>query len=448
MAILTLWLIFARLIDQGSRLSAVRLASTHTVCEILDIDETFTEDTLYHTLDWCYENQEKIENDLFKIRYKNTTPSLYLYDVTSSYFEGKKNQLADYGYNRDGKKSKKQIVIGLLTDNEGYPVGVKVFKGNTNDTATVYSQIKVLKERFKVDKIILVGDRGMLKKPQQDALNQEDFNFITAITKVQIETLLKEKVIQLELFDNNLCEIEDGNIRYILRRNPIRCQEIRLNRQEKINRVLSLIEKQNQYLKEHKRAKVEMSQKKINNYLNDRKLSDFCIVETTDRYLSMKIDEEKKNETEKLDGCYVLKTDVKKEEINAEEIHARYKDLSQVEHAFRTFKTGYLETRPIFVRKKGRTCGHVFIVMLSYLISQYLVRKWKSLNITVAEGILELSSLCTQILKVGNSETNVIPEPNDICKKLLDCLEIKLPSSIEKKDIKIDTRKKLQKRRK
>ena len=267
-AILSLWLIFARLIDQGSRLSAVRLAKTHAVCEILKINNDFNENTLYKALDWCSKNQFKLEQNLFNIRYKKSqSPTLYLYDVTSSYLEGNKNFFADYGYNRDGKKGKKQIVVGLLTDNEGYPISVRVFNGNTNDTKTVFEQINTLKKRFNVKNITLVGDRGMLKKPQQDALNANDFHFITAITKAQIKKLIKEDIIQIELFDTELCEIELDNIRYILRRNPIRDQEIKINRKNMINNTVSLISKKNAYLLEHSKAKVETQLRIINQYL-------------------------------------------------------------------------------------------------------------------------------------------------------------------------------------
>src|SRR4030043_1483336 len=126
---LALWQVMARVIDQGSRLSAVRLASQHAVCDLMGLD-TFNEDTLYDNLDWLYENQEKIEKRLFAIRNKDKViPTLYLYDVTSSYLEGQKNELGEYGYNRDGKRGKKQIVIGLLTDQDGDAVSVESSAG-------------------------------------------------------------------------------------------------------------------------------------------------------------------------------------------------------------------------------------------------------------------------------------------------------------------------------
>ena len=142
---LALWQVMARIIDQGSRLSAVRLAQSHGVCNFLNING-FNEDSLYSNLDWLCDNQEAIENKLFSLRYKSAeAPRLFLYDVTSSYLEGMENELSDWGYNRDGKKGKLQIVIGLLTDEDGVPISVEVFKGNTNDTKTFFNQIQKIR---------------------------------------------------------------------------------------------------------------------------------------------------------------------------------------------------------------------------------------------------------------------------------------------------------------
>jgi len=207
-----LWQIMARVIDQGSRLSAVRLAAQHGICDLINLD-SFNEDDLYKNLDWLSDNQEKIEGSLFKSRCL-AVPRLFLYDVTSSYLEGKENELSDWGYNRDGKKGKRQIVIGLLTDGEGLPVSVEVFKGNTNDTSTFLNQVRKLTLRFRVKEVTVVGDRGMIKSTQIEQLNAENFNYITAITKPQIETLLNNKVIQLELFNEKICEIEVGEVLY------------------------------------------------------------------------------------------------------------------------------------------------------------------------------------------------------------------------------------------
>ena len=205
---LCMWLIFARLVEQGSRLSSVRLAQRHDT-SILGL-ERFDEDDLYEALDWLSEQQEVVQQALFKQRYKDQTPSLFLYDLTSSYLEGMDNELARWGYNRDGKKGKVQIVFGMLTDGDGEPIAVEVFEGNTSDQATFVELVKNFGKRFGVQKVTLVGDRGMIKSAGIDELHKHELSFITAITKPQIRTLLKAGIIQLELFDKNVCEVCRG----------------------------------------------------------------------------------------------------------------------------------------------------------------------------------------------------------------------------------------------
>lgn len=320
---LALWQIMARIIGQGSRLSAVRLAKQHDVCGIIGLN-SFNEDDLYENLDWLNDNQEEIENKLFETRYAGKgVPSLYLYDVTSSYLEGTENELGDFGYNRDGKKGKRQIVIGLLTDDKGVPISVEVFRGNTQDPATFVSQIKKLAERFGVKEVTMVGDRGMIKSGQIDKLNEAQFYYITAITKVQIESLLTGGLIRLCLFDENLCEVELDGIRYIVRRNPLRQEDIRINREEKIEKAKKIVEKENKYLVEHEKAKADNACKRVDKWLKKLNISDFCFIEEQNRCLEIKIDEAAKEEAEKLDGCYCLKTNLGKDKAQKEEVHSR-----------------------------------------------------------------------------------------------------------------------------
>ena len=445
---LALWLVIARLIDQGSRLSAVRLASSHAACDILGIENSFNEDTLYEVLDWCEKNHDAIEDALYRRRYKKATARVYLYDVTSSYLEGRQNELGDYGYNRDGKKGKKQIVIGLLTDQEGFPLSVETFRGNTSDQTTVWSQISKLKERFGAEKITLVGDRGMLKTPQQAALNGEDFHFITAITKAQIKKLLKAGVFQIGLFDTELCEIEADDVRYILRRNPQRRDEIRDNRQDMIHKAQRLTLDRNKYLQEHTKAKPEVAKKKVKSYLTRRKLVTFCDVALAGRILSLEFDKEAQEEYEKLDGCYVIKTDLKSEEASAKEIHNRYKDLAFVEQAFRKMKTVLLEERPVYVRKASRTRGQMVVVELAYMISYYIKDYWKEINCKINEGIDELSSINANVIRIGTKEIAMVPKPRKRAAQLLNALQINLPQNLLHLGVKVATKKKLQERRK
>ena len=233
-----LWLVIARIIDQGSRLSAVRLARIHAGCEIIGI-EYINEDKLYDAMDWLYVNRETIKKKLFKkweeSKNKDRKKNVFLYDITSSYVEGDKNELAMFGYNRDKKKGKKQVVYGLLTDEDGEPLSIEVFPGNTKDNNTVSSQLEKIKKKFGCQYITFVGDKGMLKGAQIKEINEENFYYITSITKPQIEALLNQNVIQLGLFDEKLFELEkeiedkdkdkeSKRIRYICRRNPYRAE--------------------------------------------------------------------------------------------------------------------------------------------------------------------------------------------------------------------------------
>jgi hypothetical protein len=194
---LVLFLVLARIGHQGSRLSAVRWALDHAVQAALGLS-AFDEDDLYEALDWAASQQHAIEDRLYQdaVRRTGQTPALMLYDVTSSYLEGEQNELGAYGYNRDGKKGKKQIVIGLLTAKDGEPLSVEVFEGNTTDPQTVGSQVEKLTQRFHVKEVVLVGDRGMIKAQGKEFLNQAHLKYITALTDPQIRKLIKQDVLQ------------------------------------------------------------------------------------------------------------------------------------------------------------------------------------------------------------------------------------------------------------
>lgn len=446
---LGLWQIMARVIDQGSRLSAVRLAGCHAACDVLGL-EKFNEDDLYSNLDWLCENQALIENRLFKNIYHTDKPGLFLYDVTSSYFEGIHNELSAFGYNRDGKKGKRQIVIGLLCNEAGVPLSVEVFTGNTQDSTTFASQIQKAAERFGNGEVTFVGDRGMIKSQQIEQLGLAKFHYITAITKPQIETLLRNGIIQMELFDQYLAEVKTTEgIRYILRRNPARALEIQKSRQEKTAVLKKEIEKQNKYLKEHPRAASEVALRKINSRGKQLKISGWALASVSENEIKLTVDDNILSEETKLDGCYVLKTDLSDTSAAKEIIHNRYKDLALVESAFRTEKTMELELRPIHVRLAARTRGHAFVVMAAYRIIKELSARWQHLNVTAQEGIDELTSLCSTELSLdGVTQINNIPEPRESIKKLLDAANVRLPKCLPRSGVNVTTKKKLQLSRK
>ena len=443
---LALWQIYARIIAQGSRLSAVRLAAQHAACDILDL-ESFHEDNLYENLDWLAENQPELENKLFCQKPSEEGSQLFLYDVTSSYTEGDVNAYAEYGYNRDGKKGKKQIVIGLLTDAEGDPISVQVFKGNRSDSSTVADQVNKCCERFKVLHVTFVGDRGMIKGPQIKSF-PENFHYITSLTKPQIEKLIKDEKFKLNDFCNEIKEIVDKNTRYILRRNPVRQQEINDNREDKLNGIRKLIIKENEYLSNHPKASETTAANRVLGKIKKLKINKWISCKSKEREIRILIDEEALSKESQLDGCYVIKTDVPINILGStsSNIHDRYKDLSHVEWAFRTMKTSFLELRPYYVRKPDRTEGHVFVVMLAYKLIRYLSQVWRSLNVTVEEGIHDLSQVC--LMHLNDVEgTGFIPKTNKLTNDLLELLNVKLPQIMTTKGVIVATRKKLQSER-
>ena len=439
---LALWQVFARLIGQGSRLSAVRLAESHAVCEQMGLD-AFNEDHLYRNLSWLAKNQERMEKRLFAIRRENRMPKLFLYDVTSSYLEGTENELAAYGYNRDKKNGKMQIVIGLLTDEDGWPVSARVFEGNTKDNKTVADQVRLLASTLGVKDVIFVGDRGMVKSAEIDDITSQNFHYITAITKPQIEKLIKVGTFQLGMFDDDICEVIENGKRYVLRRNPIRAEEMERNRQSKLSKIEKRLDDKNEYLRNHKRAKVDVAKKELTVLINKFKFHDWVKVRSKKRVLRLDIDEIVREKKCKIDGCYAIKTDVTDASIEAEAIHARYKDLTKVERAFRTIKTDHLEVRPVFVRKDNKTRGHVFVVMLAYLLEKEIAYYWKDLEVTVCEGIDELGSIRATEIEIGKVKYQSVPEPSGLAKKLLESAEVKLPCVAPAKTVHVATRKKL-----
>lgn len=421
------------------------LAESHAACDVLGLG-SFNEDRLYANLAWLAERQEVIEERLFRERYGSVAPQLFLYDVTSSYLEGVQNILAAFGYNRDGKKGKMQLVIGLLTGPEGAPVAVRVFAGNTPDTRTAPEQVRILADSFGVKDITLVGDRGMLKQTQTDRLNRERFHYITAITKPQIEKLLREGVFQMGLFEEKLAEVTDDGVRYILRRNPERARELASSREARLTRVKALVNGKNLYLAGHPRAKVYIAQREVAKKVAQLKIDDWVRAEVRGTILELVLDDMALREAAKLDGCYVIKTDLPVETASARTVHDRYKDLAEVERAFRTFKKGHLEVEPTYVRTEPSTRGHVFVVMLAYLLERELDQYWRGLETTVAEGIDELASLRGVELAIGQVpmyRDQKVPEPTGLTRQLLDAANIRLPEVLPLRKVHVATRKKL-----
>jgi hypothetical protein len=441
---LALWQVIARVIDQGSRLSAVRLAMAHAACDVLGLD-TFDEDALYENLDWLAGVQAGVEDRLFAQRQKTKPASLFLYDVTSSYLEGTQNALAAFGYNRDGKKGKLQIVIGLLCDEDGHPVSIEVFPGNTQDPHTFAAQLNKVKARFGVTAITFVGDRGMIKGQQIEDLAKQGCHYITAITKPQIEKLLRTGTFQMDLFDQELAEVlADEGIRYVLRRNPVRAQEVRDHRQAKLATLQALVAKHNRYLTDHPRANPQGAWQKLVTRAKTLRIADWVELTVAERSIVLMVHEDAQTEAAKLDGCYVLKTDLTLTQAPKEMVHDRYKALASVEQAFRSCKTAHLEVRPIFLRLEARTRAHAFVVMLAYQIIQYLAACWSPFDLTVEEGLHALATLClVEVAPQHAPSYHCIPTPRNAIASLLHSADIKLPKAFSLSGTRVSTKKKL-----
>jgi transposase len=431
---LAIFQIIFRIIHQASRASSIRLANSYPVKEVLGLEDIKLAE-LYNNLEWLYENQERIEKLLFDFKYKDgeVPENIYLYDITSSYFEGTENELSAFGYNRDKKKGKKQIVIGALTDQNGYLISIKVFKGNTLDFKTVSEQLNDIENRFNGVSITFVGDRGMIKSAQIEDAYNHNFHYITGISKPQLEKLVRDGVIEKSLFNLTLSEVTTDNIRYVLKLNPVLKQSARKSRNERYEKLEKLLDTKNEYLIEHKRAKVDIAAKNVLKYAQKLKISTWIEIkeDSKNRKLILIKNEKILKEKEEFDGCYVLKTDLIDKTITKEIIHERYKSLQKVERVFRTIKTTHLDIRPIHLRKENRTRGHVFIAMISFIVVQELDKRWKKLEYTAKEGIAILDRFSfIDIYAKEKYLYSELPTPNKETKELLEKANISIPNRL------------------
>ena len=436
---LALFLVLARVAHQGSRLSAVRWARDHAVAEVLGLSG-FDEDDLYAALDDLCARQEKIETKLWRnyLARCGTPPALFLYDVTSSYLEGEKNALGQFGYNRDGKRGKLQIVIGLLADSAGEPLAVRVFAGNTSDPSTVATQIEILTQQFSIAEVIFVGDRGMVKKAGKQKLDQAGYRYITALTDPQIRLLLSKKTLQLELFAEEICEAEADGVRYILRKNPDEAKRIRHRLDDKLTKLRDKIARRNELVKQSARRKPEAGLLTLQAWVKRHKMAGLITLCLDGRRIVETIHARAELEGLELAGCYVIVTDVPKERLSTEAVHASYMALQKVERDFRTMKTGLLEIRPLFVRKESRTRGHVFCCLLALKLQRELERRLAAVfgttaqdpnAVTVSDALAALGRLPLLLYDLDEKTALTrLPKPDEHQRKILDALKVSLPT--------------------
>jgi hypothetical protein len=378
---LILAMIIARVLDPKSKLATARGLDPETACsslgEVLGLGRVIEND-LYFAMDWLGEQQERIENTLAAKHLKGGL--LLLYDITSTYFEGRTCPLAKFGYNRDGKKGKLQIVVGLLCAPDGCPVAVEVFEGNLADAATLPSQLTKIRERFGIERVVLVGDRGIITQARirQDLRDKEGLGWITALRAPQIRQLLVSERFQLTLFDTqDMAEITHPDYpdeRLIVCRNPALAQERARKREELL---LATEEKLDEIVRATSRAKRRLKGKdkialRVGKVIRKFKVAKHFELSITDESFTYHRKDASIAQETALDGIYVIRTSLPREILDTNAAVGAYKSLSQVEAAFRSLKSIDLKIRPIFHRLAERVKAHVFLCMLAYYVEWHM----------------------------------------------------------------------------
>ena len=386
---LALYLIYARLAHQGSRLSAARASEDHAVREVLQVG-AFDEDDLYAALEYLAAYQREIETAMAP---RATPGAVFLYDVSSVYFEGEHNELAAFGYNRDGKRGKQQMVAGLLTDGAGEPLSIQLYAGNTSDPPTFLDAVEQLKVRFGTEEIALVGDRGMIKTLGKAALGEANFRYVTALTDPQVRALLKAEVLQLGLFEDQPAEVTVGRKRYVLRCNPQTRARERARREDQWARVREWIRARNAVVEKQPRCEPASSLRGAQARVRKYRLGGWVSVRLEGRRVVWTEDPAAREKEAQLDGCYVIESDLPAAAASPQAVHDRYLDLTRVERDFRTLKTGLLEIRPVFLRKANRTRGHAVVSLLALKLARELERRVAPLGLTVDDAVERLKGV-------------------------------------------------------
>jgi len=375
---LVVGMIAERLIYPGSKLATTRLWKASTLAEELGV-ESADEDDLYEAMDWLLARQDRIERKLAGRHLGEG--HLVLYDATSSYYEGRTCPLAEWGHNRDGKKGKKIIVYGVLTDGSGRPVAVEVYGGSTGDPTTVADQVEKLQDRFGLEKVVLVGDRGMLAETRLEVLREHPgLGWITALRSGAIRELVEGGSLQMSLFDErNLMEFTHPDYpgeRLIACLNPLLREERRRKREE----LLRATEKELKKIaagvgrRKNKMLKQEEIGLRVGKVINRWKVGKHFKLEIAEGRLDFCRDEAAIAAEAGLDGLYVIRTSEPATRLSAAEVVRSYKGLSAVERLFRTLKGLELKVRPIFHRDANRVRAHIFICLLAYYVEWHMRR--------------------------------------------------------------------------
>ena len=378
-------MILSRVIAPGSKLSTVRTLGQSTLASDLGV-EGADEDDLYAAMDWLAGRQARVEDQLAKRHLRDG--EMVLYDVSSSYFEGRSCPLGRLGYSRDGQKNLPQIIYGLLCDSDGRPVAVEVFSGETHDDKTLPAQVVKMKDRFGLARVTVVADRGMVTKANIETLAGTDgVSWITALKAPTIKKLVREGVFQPSLLDEqNLAEISDveefPGERLIVCKNPL----VGAQRSRKREELLAATETELAAIKVRVDAGRLLGAAQIGLAVGPA-LKRFHVkkhfdVQITDMEFTYARKEQEIAEEAALDGFYILRTDHTETDLPAGDVVRAYKNLEQAERAFRSIKGPDLQIRPIHHHLETRVRTHVFICMLAYYLTWHLKAAWKPLLFT------------------------------------------------------------------
>lgn len=372
-------LVTAQILEPDSKLATTRWWNTTTLPATLGVADA-NEDDFYQALDWLSERQEHIEKKLAARHLK--AGGLVLYDLSSSYFEGKTCPLAHLGHNRDGKKGKLQVNYGLLTDELGCPVAISVFDGNVGDPKTLMPQIEKLRGAFGIERMVLVGDRGMISQKQIKSLQQlGGIDWITALRSGAIAKLVQGGHLQLGLFDErNLFELAHPDFpgeRLVACRNPELGRLRAHKRQSLLDATRKELDRVQAMVQRGRLIGRDAIGVRVGRVINKYKVAKHIQLEIGDQTFSFSFNQSSITQEAALDGLYVIRTSVAAAQLSPEDAVRNYKKLSQVERAFRSLKTIDLEVRPIRHHLERRVKAHIFLCMLAQYVVHHMVEAWR-----------------------------------------------------------------------
>ena len=383
------YLIYARLAFPGSRLPAVRASEDHAVRKVLPVG-AFDEDDLYAALEYLAAHQRAMETALAP---QATQGAVFLYEVTSVYFEGEANELAAFGYNRDGQRGQPQMVAGLLTAGAGEPLSSQLYAGNPSDPPTFLDAVAQLKVRLGTEEIAVVGDRGMIKALGQAAVGEANFRYVTALTDPQVRKLLPAGVLQLGLFEDQPAEVKVGNQRHVLRCNPHTQARERARREDQWARVRQWLAARNKVVEKKPRSDPACSLRSAQRRGQKYRLGGWVSVRLAGRQVVWRAAAAARAKAAQLDGCYVVGSDLPAAAAATPAVPDRHLDLTRVARDFRTLKPGRLEIRPVFLRQADRPRGHALVSLLALKLARALARRAAPLGLTVDAAVERLKGV-------------------------------------------------------